>query len=64
MNEFEVKTRFVFDNVLKVKALNGQQAGEFMQAHCGIVIGGVIHSSPPSEDIDWDFSAHPEKEID
>jgi len=63
MKEFEVKTRFVFDGVFKVKALNRQQAEEFVQKHCGLVIGGDIHSSLPSEDIDWDFPVHPEKQI-
>jgi len=63
MKEFEVKTRFVFDGVFKVKALNRQQAEEFVQMHCGLVIGGDIHSLLPSKDIDWDFSVHPEKQI-
>lgn len=63
MKQFEVKTRFVFDGVFKVNAINGQQAEEFVQKHCGLVIGGDIHSSLPSEDIDWDFSVHPEKHI-
>ena len=34
-----------------------------VQKHCGLVIGGDIHSSLPDEDIDWDFSVHPEKQI-
>ncbi len=63
MKEFEVKTRFVFDGVFKVKALNRQQAEELVQMHCGFVIGGDIHSSLPSEDIDWDFTVHPQKQI-
>jgi hypothetical protein len=63
MKEFEVKTRFVFNGIFKVKALNGQQAEEFVQTHCGLVMGGNIHSSLPGEDIDWDFPVHPEKEI-
>lgn len=63
MKEFEVKTRFVFDGVFNVKALNRQQAEEFVQKHCGLVIGGDIHSTMPAEDIDWDFSVHPEKQI-
>ena len=63
MKEFEVKTHFVFDGVFKVKALNRRQAEELVQKHCGLVIGGDIHSSLPSEDIDWNFSVHPEKQI-
>ncbi len=63
IKEFEVKTRFVFDGVFKVKALNRQQAKEMVHKHCGLVIGGDIHSSLPGEDIDWDFSVHPEKKI-
>jgi hypothetical protein len=63
MKQFEVKTRFVFDGVFKVKALNRQRAEELVQKHCGLVIGGDIHSSLPSENIDWDFPVHPEKQI-
>jgi hypothetical protein len=63
MKKFEVKTRFVFDGVFNVKALNRQQAEEFVQRHCGLVIGGDIHSSLPGEDIDWDFPVHSEKQI-
>ncbi len=63
MKKFEVKTRFVFDGVFKVNALNRQQAEEFVQRHCGLVIGGDIHSSLPGEDIDWDFPVHPQKQI-
>lgn len=63
MKEFEVKTRFVFDGVFKVKALNRQQAEELVQKHCGLVIGSNIHSSLPGEDIDWDFSVNPKKRI-
>jgi len=63
MKEFEVKTRFIFEGVFKVKAETRQQAAEYVQKHCGLVIGGDIHSTLPDDDIDWDFNVHPEKEI-
>lgn len=63
MPEFEVKTQFVFTGVFKVKADNRQQAKEYVDKHCGLVLGRNIHSSLPDEDIDWDFAMHPEKKI-
>lgn len=63
MKEFEVKTRFVFEGVFNVKADSREQAAEYVQKHCGLVIGGDIHTTLPDEVIDWDFLVHPEKQI-
>jgi hypothetical protein len=67
MNEniktFQVKTKFVFEGIFEVKAQSKEQAREYIEKHCGLVIGGDIHSTLPDEDIDWEFSVHPEKEI-
>lgn len=63
MKEFEVKTCFVFEGVFNVKADNRAQAAEYVQKHCGLVIGGDIHTTLPDEIIDWDFLVHPEKQI-
>ena len=64
MEEFEIPTKFIFDGVFKVKAKSLSQAIEYVDKHCGMVIGvRGIHSSLPEEDVDWDFPCHPEKEI-
>jgi hypothetical protein len=58
-----VKTLFIFDGTFSVKADNKSQAKEYVEKHCGLVIGGHIHSTLPDEDVDWDFPIHPEKII-
>jgi hypothetical protein len=60
---FTVRTQFIFEGDFKIKAENEAQAEEYVRKHCGLVIGGDIHSSLPDEDIDWDFAVHPEKEV-
>jgi primosomal replication protein N len=46
-----------------VRAGSKAEAEEYVGNHCGLVLGGPIHSSLPGEDVDWDFPAHPEKAI-
>lgn len=60
---FSVRTRFVFDGSFVVKAENKTQAKEVVENHCGLVLGGTIHSSLPGDVIDWEFPLHPEKMI-
>jgi len=61
--EYVVETEFVFKGKFIVKAENKQQAEEYVKKHCGLVIGGDIHSSLPDNEIDWDFNTHPEKNV-
>jgi hypothetical protein len=63
MKEYTVKTRFIFTGKFFVVAESKEQAAEYVKKHCGLVIGGKIHSTLPDDEIDWDFSNHPEKEI-
>jgi len=60
---YKVKTKFIFDGHFSIYAESRQQAKEFVKKHCGLVIGGDIHSTLPSEDVDWDFIVHPNKII-
>jgi hypothetical protein len=60
---YSVKTRFIFEGFFVVKAKNKIQAREYVEQHCGLVIGGDIHSSLSSDDVDWDFFVHPKKVI-
>jgi hypothetical protein len=60
---YTVETRFEFTGTFEVKAKSKQGAIEFVEKHCGLVIGGDIYSTLPDEDINWQFPVHPEKKI-
>ena len=58
---YKVRTKFIFTGEFIVKAESKEQAKEYVEKHCGLVLGGDIHSSLPDEDVNWDFKQHPEK---
>lgn len=60
---YDVPTKFVFSGTFRIKAESQEQAEEYVQKHCGLVIGEEIHSSLPDGDVDWMFNSHPEKII-
>lgn len=60
---YTVPVKFVFEGQFFIKADSKEQAKEYADKHCGLVIGGDIHSSLPDEDVDWDFPVHPQKVI-
>jgi hypothetical protein len=60
--KYGVQTRFVFDGVFIIQAENEMQAKEYVEKHCGMVIGS-IHTSLSQEDADWDFPVHPDKVV-
>jgi len=59
--KYTVPMNFVFSGDFYIEADSQQQAEEYAQKHCGLVLGGDVHSSLPDEDVDWDFACHPEK---
>lgn len=59
--EYTVKTKFVFEGEFYIKADSKEQAREFVEKHCGLVIGGDIHSTLPDDDVNWNFDVHPKK---
>ena len=61
MKRYAVKTRFLFEGYFFISAENKAQAKEYVEKHCGVVLGRDIHSSLPDETVDWDFLMHPEK---
>ena len=63
MARYRVQTQFVFSGYFDVEADSISEAKGNVLEHCGMVIGGDIHSTLPDEDIDWNFSVHPDKEI-
>ena len=58
---YTVPVRFVFRGEFKIQAASKAQAEEYAEKHCGLVLGGDIHSSLPDEMVNWDFPIHPEK---
>ena len=60
---YAVKTRFVFTGTFFITAGNKDEAKEYVEKHCGPVLGRGIHTALPDEDADWDFPVHPEKDI-
>jgi hypothetical protein len=63
VKRYAVKTRFVFEGYFYINAIDREQAREYAEKHCGLVIGGKIHSTLPDDVVDWDFPVHPEKLI-
>lgn len=60
---YAVPTKFVFSGIFRIKAESQDHAEEYVQKHCGLVLGGEIHSSLPNDEVDWEFDVHPEKII-
>lgn len=58
--KFIVSTKYSFSGFFEVHARNTEQAREFVQKHCGLVLGGTIHSTLDSKAIQWNFNVHPE----
>ncbi|EOA56478.1 hypothetical protein HMPREF1214_03299 [Bacteroides sp. HPS0048] len=63
MKQYEVKTRFIFEGIFRVKAENSEEARKNVEQDCGLVMGGNIHTTLNDEDVDWNFDTHPEKKI-
>lgn len=63
MAKFDVTAEFTFKGVFIVEAENRDEAAEKIEKHCGLIIGGDIHSTLPDDEIDWNFDVHPDKKI-
>lgn len=59
--EYKVKTKFIFEGEFYITAESKQQAKEYVEKHCGVVLGGDIHTSLPDEICSWRFDVHPTK---
>lgn len=62
-NKYDVTVSFTFKGTFTVSTTDKNSAKEQIEKHCGLVLGGKIHSTLPDEDIDWDFNVHPNKII-
>lgn len=59
--EYIIKTQFVFEGKFCVMAESRDEACDLIGQHCGLVLGGDIHSALPEDEVDWDFPVHPKK---
>lgn len=63
MPKFKVPMTFTFSGEFVIEARNATEAAEFAEKHCGLVLGGTIHSSLPEDDVEWRFPTHPMKGV-
>lgn len=63
MPKFRVPATYTFSGEFVIEAKNAAEAAEYAEKHCGLVLGGNIHSSLPDEDVDWNFPSHPVKGV-
>lgn len=47
--QYTVKTKFVFEGEFYITAESKEQAKEYVMKHCGLVLGGDIHTTLPDE---------------
>lgn len=60
---YTVPVKYIFEGQFFIMAESKRQAKAYVERHCGLVIGGDIHSTLPDEDVDWNFNIHPQKII-
>jgi hypothetical protein len=58
--KFQIPVKYVFSGVFQVKAESENEANEMVRNHCGLVMGGNIHTTLNERDVDWQFDAHPQ----
>lgn len=61
MAKYKVPTQFIFTGYFVVEADSADEARKLVDEDCGLTIGGNIHSNLNDEDVDWDFSVHPDR---
>ena len=57
---YRVRMQYIFEGVFDVVAESKEDARQKVLQHCGLVMGGSIHSTLPDEEINWAFSTQPE----
>ncbi len=61
MAKHKVKVAYTFIVNYTIEAKSKLEAETHAIAHCGLVLGGDIHSTLPDNDVDWEANVHPEK---
>jgi hypothetical protein len=63
MKTYKVKVRYVFEGAFYVKAESREEAQANVEKHCGLMMGGRIHTTLDEKNVYWVFGTHPETEI-
>jgi hypothetical protein len=63
MRTYRIPVKYVFDGEFYITAQDEEEAMDILKDHCGLVLGGKVHTSWNHDDVDWYFRTHPEKEV-
>lgn len=63
MSKYRVKVKFSFTGYFVIDAETGNNTNVIIADHCGLVMGGNIHTTMPEQVLDWYFPVQPEKEV-
>ena len=58
-----LREQHIFSGFFDIEAENAAQAREYVEKHCGLVIGSDIHSTLPDDEVNWEFPVHPDTKI-
>jgi hypothetical protein len=62
LKQYKVRTKFTFAGTFIVNAESREEAKQDVEHHCGLVLGGNVHTSLSEEEVpDWEFDVHPDK---
>lgn len=62
MKRYNIPVVFEFTGAFKIEAPSLAAARQYAQHHCGLTIG-TVHSTLPSDQVDWSFSCHPTQKV-
>ena len=54
---YRVRTQYVFEGVFDVVAESKEEARQKVLQDCGLLMGGIIHSTLPNEEINFSSNA-------
>jgi hypothetical protein len=63
MKTYTIPIKYVFDGEFYITAQDEEEAMEIVKEHCGLVLGGKIHTTWKHDSVDWYFPTHPEKQV-
>ena len=59
---YKIPVIFEFTGAFSIEAPSLSAAKQFALQHCGLTLG-TVHSTLPSDQVDWNFSCHPTKKV-
>ena len=62
-NTYRVPVKYTFTGYYEIKAESKEEAREYAEKHCGLCLGGDIHTTLNDEDVTWEFGVHPHTAI-